>query len=626
MARKGWHSQYEYTPRGLRQQAKLTVGDNPIFALVELITNANEAYRKLEEAGIKHKGEILIEVTPKRKGSVFAVTDYATGMDEKDFEAKVKKIGGDTSGLTKESGGRSYWGRGLKEVMIAFGFGEITSIKNGELCRAFSRGTEFEFWGSRRAMDDDYKIAGAVPSKENYTRVLIKAIDPELQRTPQIETLAEMLSHYFELRDLLNNPHRKVILRYLRNGHLLKEIVVTREYIPAKLIFNEPLKLAEFPEADVLLEVLHADEELPNTHEKYLSERGYLVASRNAIWAISSFGFENHPAASHLFGRVTSKYIDYLLREKDIPLFDPSRTGNMNMKQDFCRALNKAVVETLRPIYERELAGEKISNEIQDKDLDQRVRKALAFLNREVKKLLEEEADTETTKDRREVPTKHKEDLPPPDGFNFMPPFVQIPADTPSTLTLKLAKDLEHLRKTAQFVSSNRSIQLIRTEKYDWVFNQKGFWVLRLRVVSPTLGEVGKITATIRGFSTSATVETVDKSKSKGFFGDWAIERGVPPEQRAIFIRSLGKIVISADAPSVHRFVWPPHKQKTIEARLLIAELVLQTGCQEIARQMILRGKEPLLTSDPNSIAEQIQSLHTRLINKFAEPVQRLIL
>src|SRR4030042_5876177 len=149
--KKTWSSIFETTPDYLREQARITCGENPLFAIIELVTNSDEAYAKLETQGIKHRGEIIIDIFPHRKISRFTITDYALGLDENDILEKVKKIGGDQSGIAKDQGGRSFFGRGLKEALINFGSGEILSIKNNKLFKASSKDVELKYEGERNA-------------------------------------------------------------------------------------------------------------------------------------------------------------------------------------------------------------------------------------------------------------------------------------------------------------------------------------------------------------------------------------------------------------------------------------------------------------------------------------------
>lgn len=621
--KKTWSSIFETTPVYLREQARITCGENPLFAIIELVTNSNEAYTKLETQGIKHRGEIIIDVFPHRKVSRYTITDYALGLDENDILEKVKKIGGDQSGIDKDQGGRSFFGRGLKEALINFGAGEIISIKNSKIFKASSKDVELKYEGESNAFSIDREELGA-EQNENCTRISLITKNRHIQTTPQFENFKNQLEKYFELRDLLQKNSRRLILKYHRHNTVdqaeLKYINLSCEKIVAKEI-----KLAEYPKAKVMIEIFKTKKDIPETKDKYLSERGFLICSKNAIHAIDDFGFEYHPASSRIFGRVSSEYVDFLMREKREILFDPARSGGMIKKHPFIKSLCSEAKKVLAPIYEEISEETGKTSDIRDKDTDSNVRKALHYFNKVARELLDSEDNIDTTEKEKNKERKPKEDLLPPDGFNFMPPYIQTKVGASSTITLKLAKEFGNLRNKLILTSDNEAVKILKNREREWEFNEKGFWVYRNAVAGENVGDSATIVAEIENMRARLIVEVKDRSKGKGLFSDWGIKKGLPPEQRVQYVRGTGEIIISADAPSVKPFVDPLKKLRSQETKLLIAELILNSCCGEIARQMIFGAKEPLLSSEPDAIAEQVQNLLVRITNKHARAVQLII-
>jgi hypothetical protein len=104
---------------------------------VELITNCDDSYRRLEDEGIEASGKIEIVVT-REKGGVckfLVVKDYAEGMTRQELE-KAVRFGGETSGFEKGRTVRGLFGRGLKEAIISLGEGEVYTIQNNTLSAA----------------------------------------------------------------------------------------------------------------------------------------------------------------------------------------------------------------------------------------------------------------------------------------------------------------------------------------------------------------------------------------------------------------------------------------------------------------------------------------------------------
>ena len=86
-------------------------------ALIELITNCDDSYARLEKTGSQVTGHIRIKYQRHQAGALLVVTDQAEGMSF----AKVCSIlayGGAHSPLARgEGGGRGYFGRDLKQAI-----------------------------------------------------------------------------------------------------------------------------------------------------------------------------------------------------------------------------------------------------------------------------------------------------------------------------------------------------------------------------------------------------------------------------------------------------------------------------------------------------------------------------
>jgi len=119
--------------RIVKQSAQATIR-NLVDAAVELITNCDDSYRRLEEQGFKTSGRIDLAVSRQKGGrcEIFLVRDYAEGMTRGELQ-KAVRFGGETSGFEKGRTVRGLFGRGLKEAIISLGEGEIYTIKNNTL-------------------------------------------------------------------------------------------------------------------------------------------------------------------------------------------------------------------------------------------------------------------------------------------------------------------------------------------------------------------------------------------------------------------------------------------------------------------------------------------------------------
>src|SRR5438128_10940516 len=89
----------EYADRFALQQADQAIRKDVIRALVELITNCNDSYHRMEDAGVATSGKIVIELERKWSNTVLRVSDNAEGMNADDMDTRVGKYGGASSGL-----------------------------------------------------------------------------------------------------------------------------------------------------------------------------------------------------------------------------------------------------------------------------------------------------------------------------------------------------------------------------------------------------------------------------------------------------------------------------------------------------------------------------------------------
>src|SRR5579871_3275443 len=104
-------------------------------ALVELITNSDDSYARLDQAGTQVTGRIRIEYERHQGGALLVVADQAEGMSFQQTNL-ILNYGGAHSPLARgEGGGRGYFGRGLKQAIYGLGHGWIETIHAGRFSR-----------------------------------------------------------------------------------------------------------------------------------------------------------------------------------------------------------------------------------------------------------------------------------------------------------------------------------------------------------------------------------------------------------------------------------------------------------------------------------------------------------
>jgi DNA topoisomerase VI subunit B len=107
--------------RIIQQLSTSTIKD-PVDAIVELVTNSDDSYRRLEEKGVKTDGYIGIVITGDRYINNIICVDHAEGMSERELLSKALVYAASSSGFDEKKHVRGLFGRGLKEAI--FGLGE----------------------------------------------------------------------------------------------------------------------------------------------------------------------------------------------------------------------------------------------------------------------------------------------------------------------------------------------------------------------------------------------------------------------------------------------------------------------------------------------------------------------
>src|SRR5512137_1980544 len=119
----------QYADRVALQQADQAIRKDVLRALVEVITNCNDSYSRLESTGQEVNGEIVIDIHRKHKNSVIRVRDHAEGMTDIRMDKVVGTYGEATSGLKEDKHVRGMWGRGMKDSIFGLGHGYVYSFK-----------------------------------------------------------------------------------------------------------------------------------------------------------------------------------------------------------------------------------------------------------------------------------------------------------------------------------------------------------------------------------------------------------------------------------------------------------------------------------------------------------------
>ncbi len=325
-------------------------------ALVELVTNSDDSYSQLEQAGLTVSGRIALTYERHDNGAVLTVADQAEGMALERLRS-ILSYGGAHSRLSAGGSiGRGYFGRGLKQAVFGLGHGWIESIFEGRFSRVdLFRDEQGSYVfddqdGDRPAEGADYARLGVDPGG-NGTQVSI-VVDNPLVNLPYFRSLVAAISSNFYLRELLARRRVGLVNRNLpkyRAAHTPLHF----EEPPSDLLLG-PEEVGGFTYQgrgfDFTVTLRKAAAELILRGDERTN--GMLVVSGTAVLDCQFFGFEGQLGTEYLFGTVNCPGLIAMLGAGHAVISD-EREG-LNLKEPFVAALADAVSDLISPIIESE--------------------------------------------------------------------------------------------------------------------------------------------------------------------------------------------------------------------------------------------------------------------------------
>ena len=620
----------QYADRVALQQADQAIRKDVLRALVEIITNSNDSYSRLEDAGLHASGEIIIDVLRKHKNSVIRVRDFAEGMNDLHMDRVVGTYGEATSGLKEDKHVRGMWGRGLKDAIFGLGYGYVNSIKDDHLYRSsllLKEGVPTFNLDDPIPATEELREKHGIPEGNGTELEII--ISREDVKMPQFENLRNYLQRHFELRTIMANPARLIILRNLSSLHKVKhEYVLSYKPPKGEMVLDEHFEIEGFP-ASARLQLLRSKIQLSTRGEEGdYADAGLLVISKGTIISLTMLKFENDPYASFFYGSIECDYLHDLLKN-DEPVLTATRDG-INWTLPFAKALKQSVESRIEPLVqiEREHA-------LQDEQmkLDKRLRRKLDKTIRELNVIASSELS-----DGRGQPSDGRDGTmvpePPAAGLGFVPERVFVQTGQTFTLTLRAGlSGRVHDGATVFVVSDNPEIVVLTPKvQVRALKDHPEVGQAKVQVEGKQVGNEGVVTAYLSDHKAQAAVQVRSKKeaiddtqprKHHGLFSDIRFDDRMDPRQRVYLDRVNSTIVVATAAPSVKLYLDSQHRLDTSEqGQVLLAELITEAVCREIARQGVESGR---FLAPEGAEADAIQSHFIRLQNRYAHLIHEVI-
>lgn len=622
-----------YSPRHGRQQADQAIKKDVVRGLVELITNADDAYKRLEGVGERTVGRIVIAVRWRgQRISELSVIDFAEGMTPQKLDESLGVYADEGSGFREGKLVRGFFGRGLKDAILGLGSGEILTIRNGILSQASLRMQDEGAWYQGEEpivakFDDRERVFLGQKHEYNGTQVTIQLTRDDV-KTASKENLKQALETHCSLRDIMVNPARSVELWVLpanKKSRLTYSdpVCAWRQDIDEEVLYDE----GKF---QVTFTICSSAGPLPAPNEVGpYAAGGFLVSANHAagqsiVFENQMFGLEHYLGSDHFYGRVDCPHLVELLKSDDT-LVLATRDG-LDWTHKFNAALKNTIRRVLEPIIkENEQRIKAADREIRDSMYKERIRSVVTGLNEIAVTELSEVYDSGKTARHPKIPET---------GFGFVPPFYQI-----------------LYRKEAHLLIRGRVPDVVEAGDYVKVESDKPEVVVKSSLVAlesrdawPDIAEAkvvvegvqigaqAEITASIGDLRESALVEVIGKRdkpsppsqpipNSGGLIRDIVFLKDADPRLRVRYYD--GDIRIATSSGSVAPYL---DEKGTLlsrpESQVLLAELITEAVCQEIARRGVHNGR---FIAPPGGEVDAIQREFRRLQNHYAPKIHELV-
>lgn len=632
--------------RIIKQQAEATI-QHLIDAVVELVTNCDDSYKRLEDNGNHLSGKIELYVSRERGGRCkeFKIKDYAQGMNRKKLETAIE-YGGETSGFIEGKSVRGLLGRGLKESILALGEGEIYTKKDGLInCVKIwwdekERKALYDFIEKEDFEKQDQDINEFINSKENGTLIKI-IVKNEKIKIPEGDKFAVQITDHYALRDINSSKNREIILTFEDLGRRKLTSSTPIRFIPpdGELIVNETLSLSGYGDS-VEIKIWESPNNLDSQPVRYspFSRAGILIKTEDAILDNQLFKYDGDPAAFYFWGEAYCNGIAPKLREaakqgKESEIIDLTRKG-LTWRSDYCVAIQKTIEKQLFPLIQKKR-----------KELEKGERKEVTSNTKKMLKSLATQLDRLARKEFKEWEGPLQKEF---QELTLVPSYANIEVNKPRPLSIYAPKELIKSSGTKILVKSdNGDIQILfpgskRLGLY-WEINldqhptNPNMYYKFFKVIGREVGKEAFISCRLGNQRDEAIVKVVQpieekvpkkkrKKKKGGFISDIVPNMVSNPIQRVEYEESSGEMKIYVNFPGVKRYFASDLKEieSREDSRAILAELVGEAFCKILARKKLetsgtfggLEGQIDAFNSEVNNMQKKyLDKIHEVILN-----------
>jgi hypothetical protein len=614
----------QISPRIVEMLSKATIR-SWAEAVVELITNCDDSYKRLGNQKIKSEGKISLFISRKVRGEwqEFRITDEAEGMDRKKLE-KALIFSEDTNEYKEHNNVRGFFGRGLKETIVALGIGEIATIKDNRI-------NVVRLWFDKKQkaalydfIVEDEKVNEVIRKeydiKKNGTRIKIEVTNENI-KIPEFVTIEQQIKEHISLRDIVSSDNRKIELSFedLRRG-IKRRKTIKFEYPSNKKILDKELSVPGY-KSKVFFKLYEYEVPFPFKKHYPFNLAGILIKTKGAVLDNQLFKFENDPASYYFYGEIISEEVDSILRSGDTSILNPSRTG-LEWGNDYARLLATTIERELSPFIEQKKKELSKNKKIE--------------VNKENQKLLDELSKLFNSIFDKELGEGNIE-LNPEDVFEervfIKPERVILFPQKARTLCFYAHENIVKRNGERVLISNLRNKVLVLDEKIILEQHSKypNMFLGRFKVKGIKSGEEDIIEAKLNEEKALCDVKVRDEEEQKeerkkrknlsnakkGSITGFDYDSQPTPLQRSFHDATTGKIIIYTQFPGVSKYIGESLENlETDVGRMLLCEITCEAMFRKLAKARMKKGDVALFgESDADAYQNEVNELQKRYLD-----------
>ncbi len=376
----------KYTERANRQDQADAMRGEIHRGLVEIITNADDAYMR---AGTDGPIRITVEHLSESGGFVarLRVADKATGLTADEMEAKLTRAGSRSSGFEHGQSVRGLHSRGVGDV-AGFGSIEVESLKGGKWSKFVLEDLSYEIEDEPADSAAEIRARLGLDQGDSGATVTINVKGPR----PVPSNLFDRLCNLGELRHITTDrtvTFEETGIRVQSSRRIYYDEPPCTEAIRKEVV------VPGYPEALAELVVFEMDEPQDGQVNSE-THHGLLIRGRRAVYENTLFNLDRKVGSGYLRGWLSCPYIDDLIRDFDdrqetgraptgenpIRLVSRSRDG-LHDEHPFVRKLRALFSEELIPLIQdlaKRHAGERPLGDAIQERLDETAREFARLL------------------------------------------------------------------------------------------------------------------------------------------------------------------------------------------------------------------------------------------------------